>query len=208
MASNISIFDRVASRAYYARDMVEPQDIAGLGLAFITTFFSPLAGLTLGLGYLGYRWATSRSITKVESRPYFAKQIPLFSMIRDIGSEVAKSKVSQRGVILNEGRENDYVCDEAVHYSTGADISLFRGTEKLKKQGYQVVESPKAGDIIFYFHSDIRDDEFTHVGTILEVDHGIVWVQSKWGRTPFYTHLEDAVPRCYDDAVVYFRKEK
>jgi hypothetical protein len=210
---HISQCDRATSRFFYALEKVKPenpQEVAGLSLMLITSIFSSMAGVTVGLGYLGYKLYTNKTISKIEDWPHPVKPIPVGSLIRNIGESYGKAEASYRGIIIDQGEGwgQSVVCYERVSYHINVSISLYDTVEQLKGHGYEVVETPKEDDVILYFDSKNNIDKktFNHVGIVEAIDDGIVWVNSKWGKTHNYLHLEEAVPKCYGDGVVYLRK--
>jgi len=111
------------------------------------------------------------------------------------------------------------VCTTFVKKLSGATVNLENPLPSI--EGYEIVENPRKSDIILYYdtnhysecHLDGKKcphydyEPFTHVGLIYKIENATTWVTSKWGSGRCIDHLEEVVPECYGNAVVYLRKK-
>ncbi len=72
--------------------------------------------------------------------------------------------------------------------------------ERLLRWGYELVESPKAGDLVVY----CKDKELTHMGIYL--DNGKVKIKPGNDRPYYFIHAVEAFLEQYGSHIVYYRK--
>ena len=171
----------------------------------------PYATLGIGLGCAAMALADRccrKSKPNVEGLNFTAYLLPR-GLKSEIGEIVGRLDGYFPGIIYDRwsGRRGE-ICFE--HVSTPTDpIGLYKPAVNLTHKGYEVVEEPEAGDLIFYFNTKTREGSnlCEHVGRVSSVVNGVVWVESKWGKMRVMEHLEEAVPAMYGDAVFYMRKK-
>ena len=148
---------------------------------------------------------------------------PSFTMDLELEGIQGEALVTDRGRIVPVFRVKDNlssdtaeewqfpatdVAAEAMHsnchgwvFTRGRYIVNTRGVEMiLADNGYEVVTSPRPGDVIVY-----RDAAGTivHSGLVRAAERGQVWVESKWGVGQRYVHQPE--DQSYSTSFAYYR---
>ena len=207
----------MAISSYYPLTPIDvAKTLACIGVDYAAFCYSTMTDSLCRLGDAGRSVANrcTNILNRCTSKP--KQKVPNLSypafylnsgLKRIIGEIQGRSKSSFPGIIQyqHSGLECD-LCTDHASYHANTSISLYNSVEWLKKEGYQATAIPQKGDLIFYFSPDEDEQRFSHVGVVSQVENGVVWIKSKWGKMPVYEHLEEAVPEVYGNAVVYLHK--